>query len=284
MKTKKDISKPLHILSLGAGRQSTALYLLSDEGKIQRFDYAIFGNPGAEKKSTLAYVKYLKEYSKAKKSIPIIEVNDRNLLESFAEPNKERYPSLPFFYKNQYGETCRMLRSCTYEFKILQVNSAIKKLYGLSGKQRFPKTYLYLGIAVDEVQRVKYSKFKWQVVEYPLSGYSATTTDITKTYQSVVMTTSDCLNYIASRGFPIPDSSSCFNCPYHSNSQWQYLKSFAEPEFLNAVSFDKQIRNILAPKFKFPIFLHKSCKPLDEVEFSQPGLFDEICDEGYCFS
>lgn len=58
MKPRSPIRTPAtreyHILNLGAGVQSTALYLLSMEGRIQRFDAAVFADtqdePGAEER------------------------------------------------------------------------------------------------------------------------------------------------------------------------------------------------------------------------------------------
>ena len=44
------MTKEIHILSLGAGVQSTALYLMDLDGDLDdiKFDYAIFADPGDE--------------------------------------------------------------------------------------------------------------------------------------------------------------------------------------------------------------------------------------------
>ena len=38
----------MKIISLGLGIQSTAMYIMSSLGKIERADYAVFADPGAE--------------------------------------------------------------------------------------------------------------------------------------------------------------------------------------------------------------------------------------------
>ena len=42
----------MKVISLGLGVQSTALYLMSSSGAVERADYAIFSDPGAEHPKT----------------------------------------------------------------------------------------------------------------------------------------------------------------------------------------------------------------------------------------
>ena len=40
------------VISLGLGQQSTAMYLMSSVGFIERADFAVFADPGSESKAT----------------------------------------------------------------------------------------------------------------------------------------------------------------------------------------------------------------------------------------
>jgi hypothetical protein len=62
------------------------------------------------------------------------------------------------------------------------------------------------------------------------------------------------------------------------------MKKERPSEFADAVEFDKQIRDITRNK-NMKNYTHKSCKPLDEVEFvkedNQLDMFENVC-EGLC--
>jgi hypothetical protein len=64
------------------------------------------------------------------------------------------------------------------------------------------------------------------------------------------------------------------------------MKTERVAEFADAVEFDKKIRNITRKEDE-EIFTHRSCKPLDQVEFKkddkskQIDMFNNEC-EGMC--
>lgn len=45
------------------------------------------------------------------------------------------------------------------------------------------------------------------------------------------------------------------------------MKRNEPKEFQRAVEFDRKIRNISFQRFKYPAFVHRSCVPLDQVDF-----------------
>ena len=69
-------------------------------------------------------------------------------------------------------------------------------------------------------------------------------------------------------------------------SYWHFMKTERPSEFADAVEFDKSIRTG-AKNIKDNLYLHKSCKNLDEVEFNkkendkQLDMFNNEC-EGLC--
>lgn len=50
-----------HILNLGAGVQSTTLYLMSMHGQLPRFDIAIFADTGEEPQAVYTHLDWLKQ-------------------------------------------------------------------------------------------------------------------------------------------------------------------------------------------------------------------------------
>jgi hypothetical protein len=79
--------------------------------------------------------------------------------------------------------------------------------------------------------------------------------------------------------------SACVACPFHNNVQWRDMKLNDPRSFEEAVQFDKAVR--INPTTGNEQFVHRSCKPLDEVDFrnledmGQLNFFNEEC-EGMC--
>jgi len=148
----------------------------------------------------------------------------------------------------------------------MPVRRKARELLGKKGQVE-----VLIGISLDEVQRMKPSPNKWQIHTWPLIDLR--------------MTRSDCLRWMERNGYPQPPKSSCLGCPFHSDKQWQEIKDGPPEEWADVVFVDKAIRNM--PKFENQQFMHRSCKPIDEVEFvnkAQIDLFDLFGNEceGMC--
>lgn len=92
----------------------------------------------------------------------------------------------------------------------------------------------------------------------------------------------ECLDWMKDQGYPLPPKSACIGCPYHNDKMWLDMKRNDPVSWADAVTFDRIIRRI--PGVNSMCFLHRSCKPLDEVEFNeneQLDLFTNEC-EGMC--
>ena len=76
-------------------------------------------------------------------------------------------------------------------------------------------------------------------------------------------------------------------CPYRSNEEWLALKSTDPGDFQRAVEFDANLRRPReSDKYRAQQFVHRSMKPLGEVDFGgadekQINLFENEC-EGMC--
>lgn len=68
-------------------------------------------------------------------------------------------------------------------------------------------------------------------------------------------------------------------CPNHNDHEWRIIKNERPDEFAKAVEIERQIQAVDPDAW-----LHKSCVPLDQVDFTQPAdLFSRPCDSGVCF-
>jgi len=160
-------------------------------------------------------------------------------------------------------------RQCTKEYKIDVVVKVVRDLHGLKKFQHLPLTEFWLGISIDEIQRMKDSRFHRIVYKYPLIDKQLRRSDLKK--------------WLNDNGFPIPVKSACIFCPYQGDARWKDLKKNYPEQFELTVKIDEAIRDSSKKGIKDPIYLHKAKKPLKDIDFeSQQDLFEEICDEGYC--
>ena len=259
-------SANLKVISLGLGVQSTAMYMMSSLGYIPRADHAVFADPGAELPMTYEILEVLKDWAKLNNGIPIHVNSDRNLYEDLLNQQNstgQRFASIPAFSEN--GGMVR--RQCTKEYKIEPVIKTIRSIYGLKPRKRMPMTEVWLGITMDEIERVKESMLPRITYHYPLIDMR--------------MRRSECISFFKDRSFPVPPKSSCVFCPYHSNKNWKELKEKLPEEFDKAVKIDEAIRDSSKKGLKEPIYLHRSCTPLERVDFGdQLEMF--MCEEGFC--
>ena len=159
-------------------------------------------------------------------------------------------------------------------YKIDPVAKKIRELHGLKPRQRMKPTEIWLGITIDEAQRMKDNPNSNMTNRYP--------------FMEMMMSRSDCMRWYKDNGFPVPERSSCVFCPYHSNSEWVKIKK-DKPSWDRVVAIDKSLRNREGRNFeqgRFHAYLHPSMKPINEVDFNedQMDLFDGFGNEceGHC--
>ena len=255
----------MKVISLGVGLQSSTMYLMSSLGALPRADYAIFADPGAEHPKTYEYLKWLLAWQKKNSRIPIYIIKKSlydDIFKKLRNPEM-RMASLPVFTKYKTG---MLKRQCTDEYKIKSVMKKIRNLHGLKKYKWMKPTEIWIGITTDEAHRMKESP-KYNITnKYPLID--------------LMMNRSDCRKWLEKHNLPIPIKSSCLFCPYHSDSFWKELKQDKEI-WEKIIRVDNAIRN--NRKLREEIYLHKDCKPIDEVylQEDQEDLFGNEC-EGYC--
>jgi 3'-phosphoadenosine 5'-phosphosulfate sulfotransferase (PAPS reductase)/FAD synthetase len=267
--------KPLRILSLGAGVQSSTLALMIEHGEIEPIDFAVFCDTKHETDDTYEYLEWLKK----KCSFEIKTICAGDLLEDTFTKSM----NIPFHIKDpensKKGGIIR--RQCTSNYKIVPVYKEMRKALGLK-KGQLNKTgrtvEQLMGISLDEVVRMKINPIKWITNVYPLVDKR--------------ITRQGCKDWMAKHKYPTPPRSACWFCPFNSKDRWIDLKENKPEYFQKAVDLDRKIRNFKGPYNSMSptaeLFVHSRKKPLEEIDFEKKNSnqleFSEMDEcEGVCF-
>jgi hypothetical protein len=263
-------------ISLGAGVQSSTVYLMAVDGVFNEVpECAFFADTKFEPKWVYEHLEYLKDIGNHIIPIETVGIGSLKLHTIKSITEGRRFASLPAHVRNPQGKGAMLRRQCTREFKIQPLEAALRGLLGVSKGERVPKgdaVEVWIGISTDEASRMRDANHKWQLNRYPL---------IEKR-----MSRADCIRWLESHGYRVPKKSACVACPYHDNKYWRDLKDNAPEAWAEAVEFDAMIRTGLRG-VDCEAFLHRSLVPLPEVDLStaedrgQINMFNNEC-EGMC--
>lgn len=255
----------LRVLNLGAGVQSTTVYLMAVRAELH-FDVAIFADTQDEPREVYRHLEWLKTLS----GPPILTATAGRLGDDLIHGKNttgRRFAAIPAFTTPDNGATVGMTkRQCSKEYKTEVIGRTIRRdVLGLKPRQRVPKSIHVmqaLGITMDEGGRARRIKalfakeHKWATPAFPLLD--------------LFMTRADCLTWLVKHGGVPHDvpRSACVFCPYHSDTEWLRVKS--DPvDWARAVEIDRALRttgSVANRDMKQVMYLHDSCKPLEEVE------------------
>lgn len=250
------MSEPIHIISLGAGVQSSTMALMAAAGEITPMPVAaIFADTQDEPASVYTWLDWLEKQL----PFPIIRVTKGKLSTRVTTPyysqknHKVTTGSIPAFILNPDGSGSIMPRQCTRDFKIDPITKAINALRRERG--RVP-AIVWIGISLDEIGRAKEHRNAPRIKHrHPLLDLR--------------LRRPDCLKWMAENGYPTPPRSACVFCPYHNNAEWRRLKQFEPEDFARAVAFEKELQRANhGASLKGTPFLHRSLVPLDQVDLS----------------
>jgi len=255
----------LHIISLGAGVQSTTLALMAAAGEIKPMpDCAIFADTGWEPKAVYEHLDLLEKAL----PFPVHRVSAGNIREDAIAGKSGRaggFASIPWFIVKPDGSKGLGRRECTAHYKLEPIRRKIVEMH--DGKRKKGATEMWIGISTDESFRMKPSRVQYIVNRWPL---------IEKNMNRI-----DCRGWLARHGWEAPKSA-CIGCPFRSNLA---RRSLTDAERFDAILIDSAIRHQSGVKGEQ--FMHSSCKPLSEVdlrsdaEIGQADLFNNEC-EGMC--
>jgi len=248
----------MKILSLGWGIQSFTLAAMAALGDIEPIDYAVHADTTHERTDTYTfaekYTPWLEE-----RGVKVVTVKDEK-----AAIEVWQGKHIPVMADNGIDEAGRALRTCTQRWKIAPMRRWIQKLRNGQPVEQ------WLGISLDEVQRMKQSNVKYITNRYPLI--------------EMKMSRWDCKLYLERNGLEIPPRSACVFCPFHSRSEWRDIRDNAPEDWSKAVQVDKAIRKARPP---YDLFVNVQRKPLEdcdldnEIDKGQLSLWENEC-EGLC--
>jgi hypothetical protein len=237
--------RPLRVLSLGAGVQSSTVALMMKHGEIEKADVMIFADTGAEPAAVYRFLAWLVPEC----GIPFAHVTHGDGLTKALERScrgEMTAPLPPLFTVNPDGSKGMLRRICTDRFKI-----AIIKRRARTQMEKGQRCVMVRGISADERQRAKPSELKWIDHEHPLIDRE--------------MTRQDCKRWMVSHGYPIPPRSACVFCPYRCNLEWQKMRDLAPDDWEEACRMDELMRSNLKG-IKGTCFVHAQRVPLREAK------------------
>ena len=266
--------REFHVLNLGAGVQSTMLYLLACEKHpcMAEVDCAIFADTGDEPKAVYHHLEWLQSLDG-----PEILIRSKGRMGDdlmygqcygdYKKPNGGRFACIPAFTEN--GGMGK--RQCTAEYKIEVINKAIRRdILGLQPRKHIPRdvrVHQYLGLSLDEPRRVKKTRIqfrknrKWATPHFPL-------------FENKV-NRGGAVQWLKGRvPHPVPRSS-CLFCPYHTQEEWRAIKAVPE-DWKRACQIDDALRSdlyVCSRGMRERQYLHRSCVPLRNADLSdrRPG-------------
>jgi hypothetical protein len=258
-------------ISLGWGVQSFALAAMVALGDLPMVDAVIHSDTTHEGEGTYAFARKYTPWLE-ERGVKVVTVSqpeqaakvttDKTDIPAFSAvvdlPNGKQEVTIPAHTSTERGGMLR--RQCTQRWKIAPIRR------WLQANRNGLQVETWLGISLDEVQRmgpsdVKYIVNRWPLIEKRMSRH-------------------DCTLYLERHGIEIPPKSACVFCPFHSRNRWREMKLENGADWQKAIEVDEAIRKVRPP---FDLFVHPDRIPLAEVDVSnevdngQLSLFDDEC-------
>jgi hypothetical protein len=259
--------KEFHVLNLGAGVQSTTLYLMFMRGLIKpQLDAAIFADTQDEPREVYRHLDWLESLGGPRIIRTTIGKLSDDLIRGINSTG-QRWISIPAFTSNELtAEEGRLRRQCSKEYKIIPIQKAIRReILGLMPGKQVPRGILvhqYMGISLDESGRAmriqKAKRPKYLKVHFPLI--------------ELLMARQHCLERLFEFGVPHPvPKSACKYCPFHDDLEWSHIQKIPD-EWADAVAVDEALRSSAVTKNRKrkntqPMYLHRSLQPLVQIKF-----------------
>jgi hypothetical protein len=251
----------MKVISLGWGVQSFTIAAMVALGELEPVDYAIHADTLHESELTYDFAQrwtpWLEEHG-----VRVITVKNPTggIWSIMKRPGQTHVPA---FTKSQRGDDGQLRRSCTHRWKIVPMRR------WLQANRAGEPVEQWIGISLDEWQRMKdsdvsYIKHRWPLIEHKMSRI-------------------DCTRWLVTQGIELPPRSACTFCPFHNTEEWRRIQS-NQADWSEAVRVDEALRNLRPP---WELYIHPSRKPLEEVDLRTPeekgqlSLWDQEC-SGIC--
>ena len=261
--------RPLRILSLGWGVQSWTLAVMAALGEIPMPDYAVHADTTHEMAGTYAHAEKWTPWQ-GEHGVKVRTVSSQNT--GVITSNGKGVP-MPVFLTGNGDNGAQTRRQCTEEWKISPLRRFARSVIN---SPKPGSVEMWMGISLDEWQRMKTSNVGYITNVYPLVDSR--------------ITRARCVEWLEQHGLDIPPKSACTFCPYHNEASWKRMKQAGGADWDEAVTVDEAIRDKGKGSGKeFQLFIHPSGLPLEEAvripeDYGAKQMEMDIpCDSGHCF-
>jgi hypothetical protein len=245
--------------SCGGGTQSAAIAALIVQGKLPKPDLAVIVDTEREQSATWEYAESVLTPELAKVGVTLQRVSKSEFATVDIYSHKGTL-LLPIYSSQGDG---KFTNYCSGEWKRDVILRWLRS-------QGVKECDTWVGISVNEMSRMRFSRVAWARNRYPL---------IEPEFE-VTFRRSDCEAEVSRLGWPAAPRTACYMCPNQGDFEWLEMKAHYPDDFAKAVQFEREMRA------RDPdAWLHRSRVPLDQVDFTaQRGLFDDrSCASGFCF-
>lgn len=250
----------MKIISLGWGVQSFTMAAMVALGELPPVDAAIHADTGHESLLTYQFAARWTGWL-IERGVRVVTV--KNPISDMQKLFDKKQTYIPAFTKSVNDGDGQYNRSCTQRWKIAPMRRWIQ------ANRNGQPVEQWIGISLDEFQRMKPSDVKFITHIWPLIDAH--------------MTRKDCVSWLEAHDIEVPPRSACTFCPFHSTAEWVRIKN-VPADWKEATEIDQAIRNVRQP---YESYVHPSRKPLEEVDFrtaeqkGQLSLWDDEC-SGIC--
>lgn len=300
----------IHIISLGAGVQSSAMALMAAAGELTPMPAAaIFADTQAEPASVYRWLNWLE----TQLPFPVLRVTRGDLSADAVRVRRSRTgttylkPALPVFTVQRVEsewlpllpdwpaaalepKVGRLSRQCTEDYKIVVIQKEARRLMLASAASAVT---MWIGISTDEADRAKPAMRRKKASRADAVKYRVAPGASIKIPHPFIRNRHPLLEVGLDRDgclrrAPGAPRSACRQCPFRSDESWQRLKMQEPEEFEAAARWEDSLRASAhkATAIKADdVFLHRSLTPLREIDFARltggEGQFTNEC-EGVC--
>ena len=218
-----------HILSFGAGVNTVALMVMLVRERAP-LDGVVFADTGGETPDTYESVEVAQTYLE-EHQVPFTVVRARRgETDLYGTAFRRRViPSVQW-------------RWCTRDFKVNPIHQYYRGLGGHVNQ--------YVGIAYDEIHRMRNSRVDYVTNLYPLIDNR--------------LTRQDCIDLIIDAGLPVPEKSGCYFCPFNSTERWRRLLERHPDLFERAIALEENSKHFPSQRLTDQVFRERDRVTLRE--------------------
>jgi len=248
------------VWSYGGGTQLAAIAVLVLSGKLPRPDIIVMADTGREVSATWDYLNAIVNPALSEIGLQVeIVPHSYASVDLFA---KNGDILLPLYTRQNGGRLGKLPTFCSNEWKQYPIRRWLRE-------RGIEKCDVWLGMSMDEVERMRPSGVKWYCHVYPL-------------IEIVPLHRHQCYALVADFGWPKPPKSRCWMCPNMTVADWRHLAQSSPSELEQAASLEEELH-----KRDSDVYLHKYGIPLRQAvktNLAQQEFDFDGCDGGgYCF-